>query len=294
MEFSYDPEHLGNDVQALFADAEYALVVAPFITKAGLCPLIDVLAPGGKIDVVTRWDPLEIRAGASDPMIIDDVEATGGTVRLLPRLHAKVYLAGNRALVGSANATGPGLGFSTAPNIETLIAANADNNALNRLFEVVDALAARAERHYALQLVSYAATLPALVTASLPDNPAAAARWIPQTTVAKRVLECYEGIAEREDYRADLSALDVPSGLSPEAFRTHVGLVLQQGLIGRIYRECEGLQQWSGIKLMLELLHDAGIDTAEDPLMIWNRLMNWFKFYLQAIDSFNGGYTIKR
>jgi hypothetical protein len=294
MEFSYDPEHLGEDIKALFAGAANAVVVAPFITKTGLIPLIRALAPGGCLDVVTRWEPIEVRRGLSDPMIIDDVQATGGTVRLLPRLHAKVYLVGNQALVGSANTTGPGLGFTTPPNIETVVAAAADDQALTRLFAKIDAVASRAERDYAIELVEYAATLPETADIPPPDQTAGEAHWIPQTMVPHRVMECYFGTADRDDYRADLGAIGAPKGLSTSAFKTHVGLVLRQGLIGRIYRECEGLQQWPGIERMRNLLADAGVESDETPATVWGRILNWFKFYLETTDSLNGGYSGKR
>jgi hypothetical protein len=295
MHFSFDPEHLGEDVKTLFTGAESVTVVAPFITKPGLLPLIDVIAPTGAIDIVTRWDPYEIRAGASDPMVIEAIEATGGSVRLLPQLHAKVYAAGELALVGSANATGPGLGFAATPNVETLVPISRDDPALLRLFETIDALAARVDLEYAMKLVQYAAALPApppseaSIYLAIPS-----ARWIPQTMVPKRVLECYEGLAERDDYRADLTAIAAPPGLSPEEFRGYVGLVLLRGLIGRVCRNCEGLQQWEGIERMLDLLKEAQVPVTEEPLRVWNRLRNWFTFYLDATVSLNGGYTISQ
>lgn len=295
MEFAYDPQHLGEDVRLLFSGATSAVVVAPFITKSGLLPLIAALAPGGRLDVVTRWEPIEVSAGVSDPMIIDDVEATGGRVRLVTHLHSKVYLVGERALVGSANATGPGLGFTTRSNIETLVLADSGHTAITRLFATIDGIASSADRDYAVQLVDYASTLPKAATMAVFNRTAESAIWIPHTTVAKRVLECYAGIVpDRTDYRADLAAIAAPTDLSQELFRTHVALMLRQGLIGRIYQECEGLQQFAGIQHMLQLLAGVGIETVEDPTTIWRRILNWFEYYLQASDSLNGGYSAKR
>jgi hypothetical protein len=293
MEYSYDPEHLGEDVKTLFTGAASAVIIAPFITKTGLLPLIEVLAPSGRIDAVTRWDPLEVRAGASDPMIIDDIHARGGTVRLLPRLHAKVYLVGNQALVGSANPTGPGLGFTTPANIETFVVTTADDMAMTRLSATISTVASEASREYAIQLVNYAATLPEVIFVSQPERTAGVADWIPHTMVPNKVMYCYLATVEdRDDYRADLDAIGAPPGLSAAVFRTHVGLVLQQGLIGRIYRECEGLQQWVGIEHMRRLLANARVKINEDPVKTWNRVVNWFKFYLYAVDSLNGGYIM--
>jgi hypothetical protein len=291
MEFFGDPQRTGDDVKALFAQAESALVIAPFITKTGLLPLIEVMAPGARLDVVTRWDPREIRAGVSDPMIIDAVEATGGIIRLLPRLHAKVYLAGDVALVGSSNATGPGLGFSTSVNVEILVDVPATTGSVRRLRDAVEAVASRANRELALQLVEYASTLPMPAEAA---GGSGADDWLPRTMVPSRVLDCYLGNADREDYQADLKAIYPPPGLSAQAFKTHVGLVLQQGLIGRIYQECKELQQWQGIQHMRKLLDGAGIETDEDPPLVWQRLCNWFEYYLGAVSGFNGSFIPKR
>jgi hypothetical protein len=293
MEFSHDPQRTGEDVKTLFADEAHAFVIAPFITKPGLLPLIEAMAPAGRLDVVTRWDPREIRAGVSDPMIIDDVEATGGAVRLLPRLHAKVYLARDMALVGSANPTGPGLGFSTSTNIEALVDVPAAAESVRRLLAIVDAVASPADRVLALQMVEYAATLPE-PPASAGSSGGPRAEWVPMTMVPSRVLDCYFGNADRDDYRADLKAIDAPPGLSAPAFKVHVALVLQQGLVGRIFKECEGLQQWQGIQHMRAILTGAGIDPGDAPPLLWQRLLNWFEYYLGAASSFNGSYAAQR
>lgn len=293
-EFCFNPEHLGEDVKALFANSTAATVIAPFITKAGLLPLIETLSPGGRIDVVTRWDPLEILAGVSDPMIIDNVTATGGTLRLLPRLHAKVYLTDKQALIGSANPTGPGLGFTNPANIEIVVPTDVDNPALVRLIQVVDAVASIADRDYAVQLVNYAESLPKSAVAAVPDVASGAAYWIPATMVPARVLELYLGGIERDDYRADLETICAPPELTADAFRAYVGLLLQQGLIGRIFRECDGMLQWHGVEHMRQLLTNAGIEISDEPMVLWNRLLNWFKYYLGATDSPAGGYNAKR
>lgn len=293
-DFCFNPEHLGEDVQTLFANSTAATIIAPFITKAGFLPLVDALAPGGRIDVVTRWDPLEIVAGVSDPMIIDNVIATGGTLRLLPRLHAKVYLTDTKALVGSANPTGPGLGFTNPANIEIVVPTEVNNPALVRLIEVVEAVASIADRDYAVQLVNYAESLPKSAAGAAPDIASGAAYWIPTTMVPSRVLELYLGGMERYDYRADLDVICAPPELTADAFRAYVGLILQQGLIGRIFRECEGMLQWHGVEHMRRLLINAGIEISDEPMMLWNRLLNWFKYYLGATDSPAGGYIAKR
>lgn len=49
-------------------------------------------------------------SGACNPSAIEDLLRRGIEVRDVPRLHAKVFIAGSQALIGSANASANGLG----------------------------------------------------------------------------------------------------------------------------------------------------------------------------------------
>ncbi len=288
-EFAFDPRDLGSDVQRLFDGKPHALVVAPFMTKSGLLPLIEAIGDSARLDVVTRWEPLEVKAGVSDPLIIDDVEATGGTVRLLPRLHAKVYCAGECALVGSANPTGPGMGFTSQPNVELLVGVHSHHPALSKLFDLIDDFSTPVDRNFAQQVCDFAAALPDAVT-PLPESPGPSLTWLPQTRVPSHVISCYLGTDRRDDYQADIDSLALPSGLNAETFHQHVAIALQQGLTGRILRECDGLQQWDGVERMRALISAAGIVRNESPPQTWETLRNWFKYFLNVSEGLNGGF----
>ena len=73
--------------------------------------LLDVIPTATHLHCVTRWLPQEVAAGVSDPEILDMLEERGNfTLSLVDRLHAKLYIAGERCLAGSANVTLAGLG----------------------------------------------------------------------------------------------------------------------------------------------------------------------------------------
>ena len=74
--------------------------------------------------VVTRWRPAEIAAGLSDLEVFDIANERPRTeVRLSHSLHAKLYVADDRCLVGSANLTAAALGWRQDSNLEILIPA---------------------------------------------------------------------------------------------------------------------------------------------------------------------------
>lgn len=289
-DFLYLPAQSGLDVCRLFKGAESVTIIAPFITKSGLHPIMECLDESARVDVVTRWTLAEVASGVSDPSIIEDVERTGGRIRLLPRLHAKVYLAGDRALLGSANPTGPGLGFSSLPNIEALVAISSRHPMIVGLVDTIDRLSSVVDADYARVIVETASQFsgPADWSAECGDP---SPKWIPVTRVPGFVYRGYAGLEDREDYRVDLASLNAPPGLSEADFHLFVALALRQGLVGRVFDECEGLQQWQGIEKMLSLMELAGVVREEQPQQTWETLRNWFKYFLKASGSLNGGYS---
>ena len=74
--------------------------------------------------IITRWRAKEIAAGVSDLDVLQVAHDRPNTeLALLDDLHAKLYLADEQCLVGSANLTGSALGWSNRSNIEILIPA---------------------------------------------------------------------------------------------------------------------------------------------------------------------------
>ena len=85
--------------------------------------LLDVIPNNVPIRCVTRWIPSEVAAKVSDPKILDILrERHAYELLLVDRLHAKLYIADSKCLVGSANVTLAALGETPGEsNIEVLV-----------------------------------------------------------------------------------------------------------------------------------------------------------------------------
>lgn len=68
--------------------------------------------------LLTNLDPVAVANGYLSPNGLRRLLEAGVAVRSHPSLHAKVYLAGDRGIVGSGNLTHAGLGASSKPNLE--------------------------------------------------------------------------------------------------------------------------------------------------------------------------------
>ena len=114
----------GSRIRALFENTEDDVsIIAPFIKIDALRSLLKVVPSGIHLRCVTRWLPEEVAIGVSDLEILDLLEERGNfSLALVDSLHAKLYIAGDRCLVGSANVTLAGLGEGgDSNNIEILV-----------------------------------------------------------------------------------------------------------------------------------------------------------------------------
>ena len=124
------PAHTqGDRIRNLFRDASQATIIAPFIKTDALRSLLDAIPPDVPLKCVTRWLPEEVAAGVSDPEVLDVLQERGMyKLLLVDRLHAKLYIADDRCLVGSANVTHSALGDAgRIGNIEVLVDSSTDD-----------------------------------------------------------------------------------------------------------------------------------------------------------------------
>ena len=118
------PSTQGERLRLLFEGVDDDVsIIAPFIKLDALQSLLSVIPASSHIRCVTRWIPREVALGISDVQVFDAlVERGNATVSLVDNLHAKMYIAGTRCLVGSANLTLAGLGErGEHSNIEVLV-----------------------------------------------------------------------------------------------------------------------------------------------------------------------------
>jgi hypothetical protein len=227
-------DHVWRQIAGLLADAATSVtMVAPFIKKTIFDDaLAQVPASVGKIDCVTRWSPAEVAAGVSDPEIIETARADQRVrLRLCPALHAKLYLADARCLVGSANLTATATGRVAEVNVELLIETVSSHAEVRRLLEQIESSAVDATPEMAALIRQQADLLEAARDNRPPGE--LVPRWYPETRRPELLFALYSGrsasltSAVRNGIMRDLAMLDVPAGLSESDFTITVGNRLQ-------------------------------------------------------------------
>jgi len=287
----FDPQRCGDRVLKLVQDAESLTIVAPFITVPGIEPILSVLPGNSTLEVITRWRPDEVATGASDPGAFDLVRQHAGTVALHPIVHAKAYVAGVRALVGSANVTSNGLGWYRPGAVEILIEVAADDHALASLLAVLRAtssVATEADRDAVLAAATMLPRAPLRVPAEVTDR----TNWMPTYRPPEVLWRVYTGQREEsvvELVRPELATLGVPIGLTTEdVFNTYVGAILRQGFTGRVAHECSNLTTMRAVQRLVELCREIGI-TLDDPADSWETLAAWIAYFLPSYQRVWGG-----
>lgn len=113
------------------------MIISAYVGQAVVAELLDLSAQATKRALYARWDIKDVASGASDWRVWDVASARSIPFFACSRLHAKIYLADDRALVGSANATGPGFGIGTEPNLELLIEVDAHHTSVMEVVQTV-------------------------------------------------------------------------------------------------------------------------------------------------------------
>ena len=127
----------GERIKALVAGAiREVILCSPFIKAKVFEAILSVIPGKISVRVVTRWRPPEVAAGLSDLEVFDiATERENTQVDLLHSLHAKLYVADNNCLVGSANLTATALGWRPDSNLEVLISADRSDSDVSLLLD---------------------------------------------------------------------------------------------------------------------------------------------------------------
>jgi hypothetical protein len=287
----FDPQRCGERLLALVRDAEALTIIAPFITVSGIEPILSRLPSECSLEVITRWRPDEVATGVSDPRVLDLVNQRGGTVALHPVVHAKTYIAGTRALVGSANVTSNGLGWHRPGAVEILVETAADDPALVSLLTALrgtSAAATEADRDAVLAAAAMLPSVPLRASAEATDR----IDWLPTYRPPEVLWRVYAGQREEsvaELVRPELAALGVPTGLATEeSFNTYVGAILRQGFAGRIARECSNLSTMKAVQRLIALCGEMG-RRMDDPADSWETIAAWISHFLPNYQRIPGG-----
>jgi len=116
-----------RQIQALFARAKKrVIIISAFVGSEALESLLQAAAQAPERKVYVRWDRHDIASGASDWRSWDVARRHKAPMFRCPGLHAKAYISDSEALIGSANATTPGLSGPPNGNLELLVPTGAD------------------------------------------------------------------------------------------------------------------------------------------------------------------------
>lgn len=263
------------------------LLCAPFVKVGVLGSLLRAIPEHVTVEVATRWLPAEVAVGVSDLEVFDCLAARpGATLTLLDRLHAKLYLADDRVLAGSANLTAPALGWSSAPNLELLTElARTDPAVEGCLAQLAEARVATAEERDRVRGLAAAIAAPRLDFAADVEFPGPPVLWLPRTAAPARLFQAYvERTRERvassvlEAALDDLAALAIPGGLTEPAFRAAVAEAFRaMPAVERILRAAaDDLRDAEGVEIIRGLSADGGIP----PEARWRIVQDWLTYFM--------------
>ncbi|MGW1374671.1 phospholipase D family protein [Streptomyces sp. NPDC002446] len=280
-------DHVWQQIEQLLRGATRdVLLVAPFIKKETFqAALTAVPTSVERVQCVTRWSVAEVAAGVSDPEIAELAEADGRvSISLCHSLHAKLYAADDRCLVGSANLTGKATGRVPAPNIELLIEAELAHPEVRRILDAIDVAAVPGTVELAGQIREQADLLrddedaPQMLVIGESET---RARWLPETRNPERLYRVYNGRHRNisSDVLAgvlrDLVRMDIPPGLSEQDF----GAAVLDRL--RALPEVRTLAESGALNLddAKRTLIDGGFHTADQAQRAVETIARWLSYF---------------
>ena len=272
----------GARIRALFENAEGEVaVIAPFIKVDALRSLIEVIPAGSHLRCVSRWLPKEIAVGVSDPEILDLLEARGHfSLSLVDRLHAKLYIAGDRCLAGSANTTLAGLGeVGGGGNIEVLVETTFDDPGIAATLDEI----AQSERPATRSMAHTARRLADSLAGSTASAVGLDAPWFPGSRRPEQAYTFYAqppsgfvGAAHRV-LLADLASSNLQPGLEKDEFRDAIRFLLAAIPLA------ETILEATEDTMLTRADASSWIETIEgddfSPSDLWTAFVNWMAYF---------------
>ena len=281
----------GERVKALVSQAKAEVILcSPFIKAKVFRILLDLIPEGVSAVVVTRWRPAEVAAGLSDLEVFDIANERPRTeVRLAHALHAKLYVADDRCLVGSANLTAAALGWREDSNLELLIPALRTDTDIAFLLSRLES-ATPATFKLRAEVANLAAALDVLALDEAKDMPPraiaqASTTWLPRCAAPDRLYDVYQDpdttiVVEgtRADALADLDTLLLPIGLPSDEFTSAVAETVSRLPSFQKFLDCvpAGLTDAQGEQIVAGLRADLG---ETDARKHWRIVREWISVF---------------
>lgn len=131
-----------NQIVSLISENAFAqrlTIISPYITLRPVKAIDKVLSQETEIAIITDFSYDNFLNGSSTlaPFIFLS-KRSRVRISTVDNLHAKAYIWGKKALIGSANFTDRGLGFSQQPNLEILSLVDCTDKSLVELLVKID------------------------------------------------------------------------------------------------------------------------------------------------------------
>lgn len=293
------PAHHGEAVRALLGSAaEVALVVAPFIKAKAFEYVIGELSPECQLVCITRWLPRDVASGVSDTEIYEIIEGREHSqLLLLDDLHAKLYAADDKCLVGSANVTLTGLGLRPQANTELLIEVSKTDEAVIQLLKSVFERSRPATLEEALQVA-------ALARFVRPDDLLEHREevWLPSSLRPDLAFGLYEDFRREQKELTftqqatltDVARTGLPAGLGRDEFEARI-----HDLLTSVPEVAEFLESDAVQLLEAETLESRFADLATRKLITgsvegWSALCKWLDVFVPGLFTQVEGTTVVR
>lgn len=282
----------GERLKQLLSDANgEVLLCAPFIKTHVIRIILSMIPDTTPVKIYTRWRVDEIAAGISDLGVYDIIAARpGARLFLLDDLHAKLYVAGKRCLVGSANLTGAALGWSSSPNVELLVdLLSTDSHVTGLIARLSLASEATSERRDQIAAAVALIDRPNLRELPLEEEVLVTAvyPWLPRCASPQNLFAVYRNpqttmvvSGTREEAVNDLADLNPPEGLDEQAFVTFVARAIEQfpGLQAVLTRVPGKLSDAAGIEIIHRLRPSY---TQAEVIKQWQIVRDWIQVFFR-------------
>lgn len=256
-------------------------VAAPFIKQSALHRVLSAIPADVPLMVIVRFAPIDIAMGATDSAIVDDLLARPKTQILAqPALHAKLYRVDDRALIGSANLTNKGLGWSSGANVELLIevpAANEDVQMVESIlretsFPLTPELAAEIVASVTPQLVRKAEETEEVLW--LPSCRRPSFLWDIYATGTANVIASVIAAARR-----DIRMLDLPSHLPKVVFEKAITAAFQASHFYQTLDRRLAAGSLPDAMATQWLLENFRNDMVQSPVDTWAAAKEWLRAF---------------
>jgi hypothetical protein len=236
-------KHPWEVMQQSAAGAKDVFLAAPYIKRDALTWLLSLIDGSDGLTCVSRWRRSDVVTGVSDRECRQIIIERRGNFRLHQSMHAKYYRFDEFVLVGSANLTGAGLGYSKWPNLEVLCTPgdwfnwrSFESRLLSESYILKDD---EYELWLQIEVTGRAMEPSAGGTVAAESEPV---NWEPRTREPEHLWLAYCGMDQNipgdDELRAasnDLSELDMPIGLGRDDFDNWVvGALLESAWVGRV------------------------------------------------------------